>query len=426
MGWRKTLTEYTLKHIVNVEVLQEVQDRFAAASGLGVIIANEKGEPITMPSNFTNFCSIMRSSKDGLQCCILSDQNLGLEAAQQGKPAVHQCHAGLLDLAAPIILNGEHLGAVLCGQVLLETYEEKKVEYIREQLKYLPLDQELLEQYFEEIEFTSQKRIESTLQMLQLVADYIVKIGAHYTIEQKLNNKSNEWEKELKKQIQLDSLLQETQLKLLQSQINSHFLFNTLNTISRIAYLENAEETQNVTYSLAKIMRYILRNVAEPVTLKEEMDYIQSYLAIQQSRFRNQLQYEQIIEMNTDAIKIPIFSIQPIIENAFNNWVESQKGEGVIRLHGFIKAGKVILEIFNTDKGRSEEKTSNILSGLGIKETAHPNGIGLDNVQTRMKHFFGEEYGITEIRREAGIGTTIQIMFPVKEVYFYESDDCRR
>ena len=68
------MVTYTLNHLVNVEVLQEIQDRFAAAVGLAVIIANEHGEPITTPSNFTNFCSKLRSSKEGLQCCVFQTE----------------------------------------------------------------------------------------------------------------------------------------------------------------------------------------------------------------------------------------------------------------------------------------------------------------------------------------------------------------
>jgi two-component system LytT family sensor kinase len=419
------LTTYTLNHLVNVEVLQEIQERFAAATGLGVIIANEHGEPITIPSNFTNFCSKMRSSEKGSQCCILSDQSLGIQAVQQEKPAVHHCHAGLIDLAAPIILNGKHLGSVLCGQVLMEPQDKKQLHYMRVQFKHFPIDQELLELYLEEIEFASQKRIDSTLQILQLIADYIVKISSNYIVEEELNEKREKLMKELEEHIELKSLLQETQLKLLQSQVNPHFLFNTLNTISRIAYLENAEQTQNVTYSLAKIMRYSLRNATEPVTLKEELDYIQSYLTIQQSRFRNQIEYEQLLEIDPAAIKVPILSIQPIIENAIIHGLEPQSGEKKIKFHGFLRDGNVILEISDTGVGISEERISTIFSHTGKKRNGHTTGIGMDNVQKRIKYYFGEEYGISVIKSEVSVGTTVQIILPFQEVDVLESYDCR-
>lgn len=417
------MTAYNLNQLVNVEVLQEIQERFAVASGLGVIIADEYGQPITTPSNFTNFCSKMRSTEEGAKCCVLSDQSLGRQAVLQEKPSVHYCHAGLIDLAAPIVLNGKHLGSVLCGQVLMEPQDKKQIQFMREQFKHFSIDKELLEQYVQEIEFSSQRRIDSTLQMLQLVADYIVKIGSNHMVEEELNNKLV---KELETHIQLESLLQETELKVLQTQVNPHFLFNTLNTISRIAYLENAEQTQNVTYSLAKIMRYSLRSSAEPVTLKEELDYIQSYLTIQQSRFRNQIQYEQLLELDVEAIKVPIFSIQPIIENAIIHGLEPQNGELKIKFHGYLKNGNVILEISDTGIGVSEARIATIFSAARKKSNSHTTGIGMNNVQQRIKHYFGEEYGISEIKSEIGMGTTVQITLPVVEVDALESHDCRR
>ena len=406
------MTTYTLNHLVNVEVLQEIQDRFAAAIGLGVIIANEHGEPITTPSNFTNFCSKMRSSKEGLQCCVFSDRNLGIKAVQQGKPVVHYCHAGLIDLAAPIILNGKHLGSVLCGQVLIEPQDEKQLHHMSEQFKQLPVEQELLAQYLAEIEFTNQKQIDSTLQMLQLIADYIAKISSNTIVEEELNEKHTKLMKELEEHTELKSLLQEMQLKVLQSQVNPHFLFNTLNTISRIAYLENAEQTQNVTYSLAKIMRYSLRSTTEPVTLKEELDYIQSYLTIQQSRFRNLIEYEELLEIDPSEIKVPILSIQPIIENAIIHGLEPQSGDKKIRFHGFLEEGNVILEIADTGVGISEERIAAVFSHAEMKRNSLTTGIGMDNVQKRMKYYFGEEYGISVIKSEAGAGTTVRIVLP--------------
>jgi two-component system LytT family sensor kinase len=406
------LTTYTLHNVVNVEVLQEIQERFSDATGFGVIITDDHGVPVTMPTNFTSFCTQIRSSRQGLQCCILSDQNVGLRAAKQAEPIIHYCHSGLVDLAAPIVLNGKHLGSVLCGQVLIEEHDEKQIEQIRDKSKHLEIDQELLQLYFEKIEFTSQKRIEAVSKILQLVANYIVKMGANYLAQEELNEKNQQLMEELQTRVHLEKVLQETQLKVLQSQINPHFLFNTLNTISRLAYLENAEQTQDVTYSLAKILRYSLRNVAQLVTLKEELDYIENYLNIQQSRFRNRIQYEQKIEIDTEAIKIPLLSIQPIIENAIIHGFEPQDSIVVIKLHGFLKDNKVFLEISDTGVGMPEERLSSIFSNTGEKRNSHTTGIGMNNVQKRMQHYFGKEYGIKTIKSKIGVGTTVQIIIP--------------
>ncbi|MGP4082562.1 sensor histidine kinase [Pseudalkalibacillus sp. R45] len=402
----------TLRDVVNVEVLQEIQKRFSDAMGLAVIIADQHGIPVTEPSNFTSFCMQIRSSEEGSQRCVLSDRKVGQSAAEQEKPMMHYCHSGLVDVAAPIILNGKYLGSVLCGQVLVKNRDEILVDEIREKTKHLAIDQELLQLYFEKIEFTSQQRIDAATEMLQLVANYITKIGSNYLAQQNLNEKNKKLFEEMEARTTLENLLQETQLKVLQSQINPHFLFNTLNTISRLAYLENAEQTQNVTYALAKIMRYSLRNIDQLVTLKEELDYTNNYINIQKSRFRNRIKYEIQIEVDGEALKMPILSLQPIIENAVIHGFEPQNSTVVIKLHAFIKNDNVVIEISDTGVGMTKEILSSIFSPSSVKKYSHTTGIGLNNVQKRIQYYFGEEYGITAIESQPGIGTKVQMVIP--------------
>ncbi|BCJ85594.1 sensor histidine kinase [Effusibacillus dendaii] len=406
------MTVFALRNIVNVETLQEIQDRFAEATGLAVVIADEQGIPVTVPSNFTNFCSYIRSSEEGLRRCMLSDERVGIMAAKRGKPAIHRCHSGLVDLAAPIILNDKYLGAVLCGQVLIEDQDKDRLEQIRRNTRNLLVDQELLHQYFGQIEFTGQKRVEAAAEMLYLVANYIVKMGATHLAREELDEKNQKLMEELQIRAQLEKTLQETQLRVLQSQINPHFLFNTLNTISRLAYLENAEQTQSVTYSLAKILRYSLRNIDQLVTLKEELEHVTNYLNIQQSRFRDRIQYEQTLELDVESVKIPILCIQPIIENAIVHGFEPQEGSVKLTLRAFTIGHKVVIEISDNGIGMSEE---NLVSIFSEKETrgGHTTGIGIKNVHKRIQHCFGPDYGITAINSEMGAGTTVQITIPL-------------
>ena len=414
----------TLRNVVNVDILQDIQKRFSDATGFGVIIADQQGIPVTMPTNFTSFCNHMRSSQEGLQCCVLSDQKVGLIAAKQAKPILHYCHSGLVDIAAPIILNGEYLGSVLCGQVLLENRDEKHVNQIREKIKHISMDQELIQLYVEKIEFTGRKRIEAVIEMLQLVANYIIKTGANNLAQDELNEKNQKLMEEMEVRATLEKFLEEAQFKVLQSQINPHFLFNTLNTISRLAYLENAEQTQKVTYSLAKIMRYSLRNIDQHVSLKEELDYVKNYISIQQSRFRNRIQYEEIVEVDAEALKMPILSIQPIIENAIIHGFEPNNSTVDIKIHVFIKNDNVVIEISDTGVGMTKETLSSIFLQPSVRKNSHTTGIGMNNVHKRIQFYFGEEYGITVLESQPGNGTKVRIVIPNPGGVCLEGNDC--
>jgi two-component system, LytTR family, sensor kinase len=405
---------FTLRNIIDVDILQEIQDKFSEATGFGAIITDEKGIPVTNPSKFTSFCTYIRSSQDGLQNCIQSDQKVGSVAAKHQRPSIHYCHAGLVDLAAPIIINEKHLGSVLCGQVLMENYHKNQLDQIRKKAKHL-INEELLQLCLKKIEFVNQQRIEEVTKILQLVTDYITQILSNNLAQRELKEKDKNIEKLMDNITKLEKHLEEAQLKILQTQINLHFFFNALNTISRLAYLENAEKTQDVTYSLSKIMRYSLRNIERLVTLREELEYTNHYINIEQYRFRNQIQLQQIVDVDIDKVKIPIFSIQPIVENAIKHGFDSQTDKIVIKIKGFLKDNNVVLEISDTGIGMNEEKISTIFSNSNINRYSHTTGIGIQNVQKRIQYYFGSDYGIKAIESKPGIGTTVKIVIPSQE-----------
>ncbi|WP_082235339.1 sensor histidine kinase [Halobacillus massiliensis] len=406
----------TLRNIVDVEELQEIQESFSNATGFAVIIADNQGIPVTKPTNFTSFCTKIRSSPEGSQCCILSDKTVGLLAVEEGKVAKHYCHSGLVDMAAPIVYNGNHLGSVLCGQVLIKDQDEKFLSDIREKIKRIPIDQDLLNLFLAKIEFTSEQQVESAAGMLQLVANYITKFGAVRMAKDEANEKNQLLGKEEKLRISLEKTLKQTQFKVLQSQINPHFLFNTLNTIAHLAYLENAEQTQSVTYSLSKIMRYSLRNIDQLVTLKEEVDYINNYLNIQQSIYRDRVQFQKIIDIDSEMIKLPILTIQPLIENAIKHGLKNGDDHIVIKIHGYVDNECFVLEIIDTGTGIHKGKLDHILSQSDKFRNGHNTGIGIPNVHKRLQYYYGEEYGITAIESQIGTGTKVRLELPFKEV----------
>lgn len=409
------MSRLTLRSIVNVEALQEIQNRFADATGLAVVVADEHGVPVTNPSNFTNFCSYIReSSAEGLRRCMLSDDRVGKMAASEGKPIIHRCHSGLVDLAAPIILNEEYLGAVLCGQVLLEEADRERLPQIRIHTRELDIDQELMDVYFQQIEFTNQKRVEAAAEMLFVVANYIVKMGATHIAQQELHEKNQRLMEEHKHRIQLEKELQEAQLRILQSQINPHFLFNTLNTIARLAYLEKAEHTQSVTYSLAKILRYSLRHIEQLVTLREELEHVRNYLNIQQSRFRERILYEEQLSFDSGELKLPILCIHTIIENAIVHGFEPQAGKMKLLLRGYKERNRFILEVADNGAGMSAERLASIFAEGHFARGEHA-GIGLKNVHHRLQQLFGEECGITAIESKVGAGTMVRMTIMEKE-----------
>ncbi|WP_158735621.1 PocR ligand-binding domain-containing protein [Alteribacillus sp. YIM 98480] len=401
-----------LRDFVDVGTLQEIQDQFADAVGVAVIICDAKGVPLTKASNFTNFCTYIRSSTEGLHRCILSDEKVGKMALDNGKPVIHRCHSGLVDIAAPIILRKQYLGAVLCGQVLMDDEELEPLEDMKMDLDDLPLDKEKLTAYFETLEYKNNSRIKAIADLLFITSNYIVKIGDAYLTKKELINKNENFIKELQLRSLLEKTLKETQLQVLQSQINPHFLFNTLNTISRIAFFENAEQTQDVTYMLGNILRYSLRNIDQLVPLHEEIEHVRNYLFIQQTRYRNKLHFEMDISEDIKEINIPIFTLQPIFENAIVHGFEPVGEPMNITLEAYNIEEKIFLDILDDGVGIQDGETSEYPPFPPAKQKGHTTGIGLRNVDKRIKYYFGEEGGVTKVKKREKGGTLVQLVFP--------------
>ena len=399
-----------MRDFVDIKKLQEIQDQFANATGVAVLICDANGAPITKPSNFTTFCMYVRSCKEGLNRCILSDDRVGKLAAESNHPVIHRCHSGLIDFAAPIILRGKYLGSVLCGQVLMGEDEVIDLADMRMDLAELPLDKVSLNKHFLKLKYKSKSRVQAIADLLFVTANYIVKIGNEYLVKRELAIKNKKLVEELQVRSDLEKTLKETQLKVLQSQVNPHFLFNTLNTISRIAYLEHAEKTQDVTYLLGKILRYSLRNIEQLVPLKEELEHVKNYLNIQQTRYRDKINVDFDIDSKLENVNLPIFTLQPVVENAIVHGFEPFGHCINICVQVYSKEHEIIINII--DDGVGIGKIENSVDLPTSTGKGHTTGIGLNNVDKRIKYYFGNEWGIKAIKHFESSGTKVQIILP--------------
>jgi sensor histidine kinase YesM len=207
-------------------------------------------------------------------------------------------------------------------------------------------------------------------------------------------------------------LLQESQLISLQSQINPHFLFNTLNTLSKKAYLEGAEETSNMIVNVAGLLRYSLKRLDRSVSLHEEIAVLKQYIDIQKARFTERLKLHMEVDDSCLGVQIPGLTLQPIIENAVIHAVEPEEDGGVIWFRILDKKDRVRIEIEDDGPGMPQEKIKQILEGQQITQSGgHSTGIGLANVVKRLRLFYENE-DVFEIHSEMGLGTTVVLNIP--------------
>jgi two-component system sensor histidine kinase YesM len=205
----------------------------------------------------------------------------------------------------------------------------------------------------------------------------------------------------------------EIELKVLQSQINPHFLYNTLETIRGMALEHSQYDISSIASSMARLLRYNLKNNGQTVSLEEEMRSAEIYLRIQKYRFEHRLVYEMNIPDWAQQQSMPKFSIQPVVENSIIHGIEPTLGIIKITISAILNSedNSFIVRIQDTGMGISQQTLQNIRRNLKQKDVmADGTNIGIINVHQRIRLLFGECYGISvESQDEHGVVVDIKL-----------------
>lgn len=201
------------------------------------------------------------------------------------------------------------------------------------------------------------------------------------------------------------------EIEALQAQINPHFLYNSLDSINWMLIEKKEYEISSMVVALGDIFKYSMDTRHSMVTLKDEMEHIQSYLMIQKNRFEEKLKYEIKISEMLYSLKIPKLILQPIVENSIYHAVEKGGADDRVNIEVLAKenAEFVVLLVVDNGKGIEPMQLEKIRSSLG--NDSDLNRIGLRNVHRRLQLYFGENYGL-EIDSEWEKGTTVRLSVP--------------
>ena len=200
----------------------------------------------------------------------------------------------------------------------------------------------------------------------------------------------------------------------LQAQINPHFLYNTLDIIVWQIENEKQSEAVHTVTALARFFRLSLGKGKNIVTVRDEIDHVKNYLMIQHMRFKNKFDYE--FDIAEDVLELPSLKLmlQPLVENAIYHGMEFMDGDGMIMVKAWRKEDELYLSVADNGLGMTEDKVEMILTGESTSGNGRGSGIGVKNVNERIKLYFGEAYGLT-IDSEPDEGTTVIIHLPAKD-----------
>lgn len=197
----------------------------------------------------------------------------------------------------------------------------------------------------------------------------------------------------------------------LQSQINPHFLYNTLDIIVWMIENEQKQEAVKVVTALARFFRISLSRGKSIIPVKDELEHVRSYLMIQQMRFKNKFTYDIQAEQEVLSLASLKLMLQPLVENAIYHGMEFMDGDGEILIKVFIQEERLRFIVEDNGLGMTKEQVQGLLTEKKHSSSRRGSGIGVKNVNERIRLYFGEEYGLF-IRSEPDEGTAVEICLP--------------
>ena len=246
----------------------------------------------------------------------------------------------------------------------------------------------------------------------------------------KLNRIFNKAIKEInelmQKVTQSEILNKEMEFKTLQSQMNPHFLYNTLDTINWLAFKEKQTEICNLVAAISSLIRASISNKKSIITIEQELDYVKNYIYIQHIRYKDR--FDIIYDIDESLLKqaVPKLIIQPIVENAIIHGIENSKNKNLLYISVKCENECIIIIVKDTGIGMTDEKVSELLkeplNAEGDEQKAHTN-LGLYAVHKRIQLMYGDLYGLT-VHSQAGEGTTVTLHIPFtkkQEIFYRQS-----
>lgn len=203
-------------------------------------------------------------------------------------------------------------------------------------------------------------------------------------------------------------LVAKAQLEALQAQIRPHFLFNTLNTILIFSYTD-VPRAQQLLIKLAEFFRVSLGNRGHMIPLMDELEYLSTYLCLEQARFGDNLKVHIRVEPEVMGIEVPVLTLQPLVENAILHGLAPKENGGALHIRARRLRGELRITIADTGLGMDAEARRRALApGLGTG-----SGIGMNNVNDRLRALYGHRYGL-RVKSSPGRGTVVVVRIPLR------------
>lgn len=398
--------------------LDEIQKIISDVTGLAFVTVDYRGEPVSEPTKFSNFCRKMRTDKNKQTLCKLSDASGSIIAATTKQTSIYFCPCGLLEVAIPIIINDKYLGGFIGGQVRCLDAPDSVMRLSKNMIPggaNIP-DTEIRAEKIKDVDISdlkiySYKEIVSIAKLVELIINQLTKqelISGH---NQKKNlTRISELEDKIKRLEYQNNSLKE-KVDTLKRDNNLFFMRNTFNMISNLAVIEDASKTNGAVLRYLDFIESGL-DIDGNKTIRDEIRKVEKFIKLNKIRYSDRLDYNIKFEKDVLDINIPYSLILPFVYAGIYYTLNTEDIDLMINI-SISKVGKDI-EILIEDNGTGQAITEleNVYKIYGGNHEGNEIVKSIVDVQKFMTDTFGTEYRINT-ERIKGKGTKVYIKYPI-------------
>lgn len=371
--------------------VKSIYDRFLSSLNIPLSVFDNEDNAVIQGQGYPEFCELRCNvRKDLNNCCIYKIRDK-YTSPQYSDPSAFICPFGLTVFIVPILFNEKVIGIIKGGH--FKTASDNPAFASDVSYNLLPV--------------VPKARLNATLLQVEKLSKNIVNYYIFENTEIELGKREEIIQDISKHEMMLEESLKSSQEKVLSTQINNHFLFNTLNAIAGLAVKENAFKTYESVINLSKMFRYSLKTNSSFVKLKQELDYLLYFIDLQKLRYGDRLGVKLDVPEEIMDIVIPFNCLQPILENCFIHGFKDEKNKMQIQVSGRKEKNSVIIEISDNGSGMTEEQ----LEALNMK-VHQSNGreiiSGLVMIFKKLQLYYSESFAF-EISSAPNKGTSTRI-----------------
>jgi len=397
----KFTDDFTKKELVFTNEMEELYKEVVKHLSIPLAVFHKNNNPVRLPDDFPKFCKKTCKIHEDLRNCKQYFINDEYVPPYYKDPFAFVCPWNLSIFVWPIIIQGRLIGFIKGGQIRTPDDENIKVEKFHEDEDY------------ENMEILHRGRLTA---ILENTINLSKNIGYLYILENS-NDVIGEKEEIIssisQSEIMLKENLQRTKEQVLHSQINQHFLFNTLNAIAGMAITEDSPKVYDSIIRLSSIFRYSLKEQGRFVDFQEELDFVHNYLELQRLRYGQRMKLNFKIQDEIRGEKVPFNFLQPIIENIFTHGMCESSGEFIINLEAYKEEDHLYIHLKDCGKGISEELITMINNDIAYGKSEKRLS-GLIMVGRKLMYYYNTNWVLKmENHPEGGLYTLVKM--PLKE-----------